>query len=158
MCTVVDATVPMRSFIAAVLPLLASSPATASGGLWCDADDGPARIEIQGGVTHGMGGPLFNFAGTLAARDETLPADLRKTAFDRSHVPQYWLDGKELRLLLYRERAADRPHGYVELTIITHAIDESSYEGRYELKLFDADSSNEGRTWKFEGKISCGAE
>lgn len=152
------ATVQMRAFLTAVLLPLAASPAMASGGLWCGADDGPARIQIQGGVTHGMGGPLFSFDGTLAARDESIPADLRKITFDRSHVPQYWLDGKELRLLLYRERAADKAHGYVELTILTQAIDESSYEGRYELEVFDADATSEGKRWDYAGKIVCGVE
>lgn len=148
----------LRSILPAAVLLSVTSQASASGGVWCDSDDGSARIEVRGGVTHGMGGPLFSFDGTVDARDESIPDDLRKTRFERSQVSQYWLDGKELRLLLYRERAADKAHGYVELTILTRAIDESSYEGRYELQVFDADSSSEGKTWTYDGKISCGAE
>jgi hypothetical protein len=148
----------VRSVIVAAILLSSASEAAASGGLWCDVDDQSARIEIQGGVTHGMGGPLFSFVGKADARDASIPQDLRTTEFERSHVAQYWLDGKELRVLLYRERAADKAHGYVELTILTKAIDESSYEGSYTLEVFDADASSEGKTWAYSGKIACGAE
>jgi hypothetical protein len=143
---------------AGIILLSVAGEAAASGGLWCDVDDRSAQIELQGGVTHGMGGPLFSFTGKVDARDGSTPDDLRTTMFERSHVAQYWLDGKELRLLLYRERAADKAHGYVELTILAKANDEDSYEGRYELEVFDADASSEGKTWTYEGKISCGAE
>ena len=148
----------IRVGIMAAILLSAAGEAAASGGLWCDVEDKSAAIALQGGVTHGMGGPIFSFTGEIEARDASVPEDLRKTEFDRTHVPQYWLDGKELRLLLYRERAAEMAHGYVELTVLTQATDESSYAGSYELKIFDADDSSEGRTWTFEGKISCGAE
>jgi len=149
----------MRWSIAAAILLLASAPAQASGGLWCDASDKSATIAINSGATHGLGGPLFNFAATVGVLDPSVPADLRSTSFETAHVPQYWLDASELRLLLYRERAAEKQHGYVELTVLAKADDEGAYNGRYTLQLFDADgSSPEGRSWKFEGPIGCGAE
>jgi hypothetical protein len=42
-----------------VAGVLMCQPASASGGLDCSAE-GDVTIEISGGVTHGMGGPLFN--------------------------------------------------------------------------------------------------
>ncbi|HET9458557.1 MAG TPA: hypothetical protein VFO51_01055 [Sphingomicrobium sp.] len=149
----------MRWSIAAAALFLDSGQAQASGGLWCDASDKAATIAINSGVTRGLGGPLFNFAGTVGVLDPSVPADLRTTLFETAHVPQYWLDGSELRLLLYRERAGNKAHGYVELTIIAKAGDDGAYEGRYTLDLFDAQgASSEGMSWKFEGAISCGAE
>lgn len=149
----------MRSIIAAAALLSAVSSAAASGGIWCDLEDKAVRISINSGVTHGMGGPLFNFDGKLEILDKTVPADLRKTEFRDAHVPQYWLDGTDLRLLLYREREGDKPFGSVELTILTKADDEGSYAGRYTLDVSDSsDASSEGKSWKFEGDISCGAE
>jgi hypothetical protein len=149
----------MRSIIAAAALLSAVNGAAASGGLWCDIEDKSVRIAINSGVTRGMGGPIFNFAGKVEVLDKAVPADLQKTEFDSAHVPQYWLDDKELRLLLYREREGDKPHGYVELTILTKASDEGSYGGRYMLEVFDTDNASpEGNSWKFEGEISCGAE
>ena len=46
-------------FIAGILP------AAASGGLWCQLEDEQVKISIESGVTHGMGGPVFNFRGKL---------------------------------------------------------------------------------------------
>jgi hypothetical protein len=149
----------MRSIIAAAALLSAANVAAASGGLWCDVEDKAVRIAINSGVTRGMGGPIFNFAGKLEILDSSVTENLRKAEFDSAHVPQYWLDGKELRLLLYREREADKPFGSVELTILTKADDEGSYAGRYALQVYDnVDGSPEGKSWNFEGEISCGAE
>ena len=145
--------------IAAAALLAAVDVAAASGGLWCDVEDKSVRIEINSGVTRGMGGPLFNFAGKLEILDTSVTENLRKTEFDSAHVPQYWLDGNELRLLLYREREGDKPFGSVELTILTKADDEGSYGGRYTLQVYDdVDGSPEGKSWSLEGEISCGAE
>lgn len=148
----------MRSLLAAIVLISMSGEAAASGSLWCDVEDKSVRLSVHGGVTRGMGGPLFSFDGQAEVRDTSAPADLRMTQFEKMHVSQYWLDGDELRLLLYQERAADKPHGYVQLTILGKAGDEESYAGRYSLELFDADASPEGRRWTYEGDITCGAE
>jgi hypothetical protein len=143
---------------------LACQPAFASGGLHCSADADGVTLEVNGGVTHGMGGPLFSFEGMLEIADKAIAADLAKTAFAREHVAQYWLDGEDLRLLLYREREGDKPHGYVELTIETKARagddGEGSYDGRYKLTVFDAteDNGGEGVTVEREGEVECSAE
>lgn len=77
---------------------------------------------------------------------------------------QYWLDGEDLRLLLYREREGDKPHGYVELTIETTARPgddgEGFYDGRYSLSVFDITDENggEGVTVTREGVVVCSAE
>jgi hypothetical protein len=147
-----------RIATAAILASLGTE-AAASGGLWCDAEDKKARIELAGGVTRGLGSPLFSFDGQARALDPSVPADLQMTQFGKDHVAQYWLDGEDLRLLLYQERAADKPHGSVQLTIKARASDEEgSYSGRYSLEVFDADASPEGKSWSFEGAISCGSE
>ena len=120
-------------------------------------------FEVGGGVTRGMGGPLFSFEGELEVAGEDIAADLGKTGFAREHVAQYWLDDEDLRLLLYREREGDKPHGYVELTIETKARGddgEGFYDGRYELTVFDATQENggEGVTLNREGDVVCSAE
>jgi hypothetical protein len=151
----------MRLIFATAALLSAINCAAASGGLWCDVEDKAVRIAISSGVTRGMGGPIFNFAGKLEVLDNSVTEDLRKTEFDGARVAQYWLDNEEIRLLLYREREGDKPHGYVELTILTQAgDDEGMYGGSYKLKVFDGtdESLPEGKSWDFNGKISCGAE
>ena len=113
-------------------------PAAASGGLSCSLEDQSVRIAIESGVTRGMGGPVFNFRGTLEILDKAVAEDLRKTEFDGRHLPQYWLSERALQLHLYREREGDKPHGYVDLVIETQAgDDEGLYGGSYRLTVFD---------------------
>jgi hypothetical protein len=107
-----------------------------------------------------MGSPIFNFAGKLEVLDKSAAEDLKKTEFDSAHVAQYWLDDKDLRLLLYRERAGDKPHGYAELTVLTKVGEEGTYTGRYTLTIFDTtgDTSADGKTVTADGEISCFVE
>lgn len=147
----------MRFILLAVALLAAIPAAKASGGISCAHAGGDHVIDIGAGVTHGMGGPVFQLAGHVEITDPAAPVDLTKTTFDREHLAQYWLDGTELRLLLYRERAGDAPHGYVELTIRTNAGDEETYEGTYTLTLFDTAGIDgaEGKTFTYEGAVTC---
>jgi len=154
----------MRTTLFLLLTTLTCQPASASGGVHCSADGEGLTIDAGGGVTRGMGGPLFSFEGTLDIADKSVAADLAKTEFVREHVAQYWLDGDDLRLLLYRERESDKAHGYVELTIVTKARPgddgEGLYDGTYDLTVFDAtdDNGGEGVTVTREGEIVCSAE
>ncbi len=147
-----------------MLALLACQPAFASGGVHCAAEGDGVTFEVGGGVSRGMGAALFSFEGRLEMADKAIAADLGRTEFAREHVAQYWLDGEELRLLLYRERQGDMPHGYVELTIETQARagddGEGMYDGSYMLRVFDMTDENggEGVTVSREGAVECFAE
>ena len=147
----------MRSLIVGACLLAGVGPAAASGGLSCDTKDKAIRLSIESGVTRGMGSPIFNFRGTLQLNDRRVADDLRKTQFEQEHVAQYWLDGKNLRLLLYRERVGNKPHGYVELIIETKGDGEGGYNGAYRLTVFDmtGDKTGEGKTLAFKGKVGC---
>jgi hypothetical protein len=152
----------MRQIVLLVLIALSGQPAFASGGVHCSADGDGVSFELDGGVTRGMGSPLFSFEGSVKMTLPGVVADLADTAFARDHVAQYWLDGDDLRLLLYREREGDKPHGYVELTIETTARPgddgEGMYDGRYRLSIFDGAGEGEGMTVEREGAVECFAE
>jgi hypothetical protein len=151
----------MRSIIAIAAFVSAANTTAASGGLSCDVEDKSVRVSIASGVTHGMGSPIFNFAGKLEVLDKTVAEDLQKAEFSDAHVAQYWLDEQNLRLLLYREREGDKPHGYVELLIQTQAGDnEGLYGGSYKMTVFDTtgDTSAEGKTVTADGEVSCFVE
>jgi len=150
----------MRATIAAITILSGILPAAASGGLGCEAKDNKVEFSVSAGVTRGMGSPIFSFDGKVDIKDKSVAADLRQTAFQMDHVAQYWLDGKELRLDLYREREGDKPHGYVELVLYTKALgDELGYAGRYELIVYDGvDDTSEAKEAKFSGKVECTVE
>lgn len=150
----------MRRLMLVLGMSLLGGPALASGGFSCEAKDDAASFLLESGVTHGMGGPAFNFRGTIDITAKDVPDDLRKMSFAQENLAQYWLDGKELRLVVYREREAEKPHGYVELTILTSTTEEGSTEGTYALSVYDVgpEGSAEGRTVEAKGKVGCFVE
>ena len=65
----------------------------------------------------------------------------------------------DLRLHFYREREADKPHGYVELVVTAvSADDEGTADGSYDLTVFDTSGASSGDPLKVTGKISCFVE
>lgn len=149
----------MRGFLASVLFGLFVTGAHASGGASCNNDGGAATIEINVGITRGMGGPIFSLAGAVDATADVAD-DLRKISFERGNAAQYWLDGEEFRLLLYRERGADKEHGYTQLEIRAKAVpdDESTYAGTYILSFWDTAGGGDAKEAELEGVITCFVE
>lgn len=149
----------MKKILPALVAFAAlSDGASASGGISCAQSEGPNIIDIGAAVTHGMGGPVFQLGASVEIADRAIPADLAKTAFGLDHLAQYWLDGEELRLLLYREREGDKPHGYVELTVLTKANEEDGYDGLAQVKVYDTSAGPEGQEWSFEAPVACSVE
>lgn len=150
----------MRYVLAACAIFLMSGEALAMGGLWCGSE-GPAKIDIQSGLTRGMGSPLYQFKGSVVIDDKNVPEDLRRVEFGPEQVPQFWIDRTALNLLLYREREGDNPHGYVEVTIMTQSKgddDEGTFDGTYEVQVWDTTGHGEPKDVKLSGTISCGVE
>ncbi|MES0212367.1 hypothetical protein NKJ93_25315 [Mesorhizobium sp. M0028] len=150
----------MRAIICAATLLSSVGAALASGGIWCSAEDAAVKFEVDAGVTRGMGGPTFNFRGELEILGRPVGDSLRKTVFEDQNLTQYWLDNKELRLLVYHERQVENAYGYVELVILTKASDEGVFDGRYLLAIYDvtADAEKDGKPAELTGKVSCGAD
>jgi hypothetical protein len=153
----------MRFVVAVAVFSMCAGEAQASGGINCEAKDKAVSIDVSAGVSRGMGAAIFSFDGTLEIDDPRVAPDLANTKFELDHVAQYWLDGEELRLRLYRERVGDKPHGYVELSIETKSRgdeDEGVYAGRYQLSTYDTVDENtvEAVTSSYEGEVSCFVE
>ncbi|AZN97534.1 hypothetical protein EJ066_09675 [Mesorhizobium sp. M9A.F.Ca.ET.002.03.1.2] len=153
----------MRTIFCVTTLLLSAGSAFATGGIWCSAEDAAVKFQVEAGVTRGMGGPTFNFRGDLEVLGRPIGDDLRKTVFEDSNLTQYWLDDKELRLLVYREHEVANTYSSVELTILTEAGEESeegAYDGRYSLAIYEgaADTGDDGTPAALTGKVSCGAE
>ncbi|MEX0409428.1 hypothetical protein ABGN05_27690 [Aquibium sp. LZ166] len=141
---------------AVLLMMTIASGAQASGGISCEAEDKHVAFDLGGGVTHGMGGALFSFEGSASIKSAAVAHDLREVVFGRDQVAQYLLNGRQLALVLYREREGDLPHGYVELSVDTLSEGEGSYAGTYRIAVFE--NVGEGRTYQAEGKVTCFAE
>lgn len=140
---------------------LATGPAAAAGGISCSAGEKGVTLELEGGVSRGMGAALFSFAGHATIKDASVAQDLRNAAFGLEHVAQYWFDGEELRLALYRERDGDKPHGYVQawvLTKVTGDPDEGLYAGTFGVHVWDGAGDGEPKTYRAEGAIECFGE
>ncbi|MET2829379.1 hypothetical protein ABVQ20_20630 [Mesorhizobium shangrilense] len=148
----------MRTIICATMLLLSANAAFASGGIWCSADDAAVKFQLDAGVTNGLGNPTFNFRGSLEILGRPIGDDLRKTVFENSNLTQYWLDDRELRLLVYHEHEASKMFSSVELTILTKATEEGVYDGQYTLTVYDSTADTDRKSVDFSGKVSCGAE
>jgi hypothetical protein len=150
----------MRAIICTTALVLSAGTAFATGGIWCSADDAAVKFQLDAGVTTGMGGPTFNFRCDLEILGRPAGDGLRKAVFEDSNLTQYWLDDKELRLLVYREHEVANTYSSVELTILTKASDEGVYDGQYTLAVYDGatDVDKDGKPVELTGKVSCGAE
>ena len=151
----------MRTVLAFLFMAAAGSHAAASGGIGCEGSEGSVTLEINSGVTRGMGSPVFQFQAKVTTTDKAIEPDLRAVTFAQEHLAQYWLDGEELRMVLYRERAAG-DHGYVQFTVLTRAKgdeDEGTYAGRFEATYYEGKGvSAEGRTVTVDGEVTCFVE
>ena len=148
----------MREILCVAAFLASASGASASGALWCSVDDHQVAFQLDAGVTRGLGGPTFNFRGDLEIKARKAGDSLRKTVFEDQNLAQYWLDGEEMRLLVYREHEAKDTYRSVELTILTKAKDEGTYDGRYTLSVFDGTAGVSSDPVELKGDVSCGAE
>jgi hypothetical protein len=158
---------PHRAAIAMVALALAAAigggvaPAVASGGLFCNAEDGSLTFSVQAGLTRGNGA-FFNFRGELHARQPDVPKELRDLKLASRDLIQHWLDEREAKLLIYRERTA-APYGSVSLRVETRHADtdeEGSYEGSYVLTVsyVEGKPGSEAKVVEAHGKATCSAE
>ncbi|RAZ91655.1 hypothetical protein DPM33_08695 [Mesorhizobium hawassense] len=148
----------MRTVLCATALLASADAGFASGALWCSVDDPKVAFQLDAGVTRGLGGPTFNFRGDLEIKDRPAADSLRKTVFEDQNLAQYWLAGEDLRLLVYREHGAKDTYRSVELTIMTKAKDEGTYDGHYTLSVNDGTAGMSSDPVQFKGDVSCGAE
>ena len=150
-----------RSTLASAMLLVFSSlPAGASGGLWCNIDDANLKLNVESGVTHGMGGPFFNFKASAELLAKDVADDFRHLTLDNKLVHS-WLDGDETRLLLYVEREGGKPFGSVEILIETSGDrEEIDLKGTYEVSYFEAARQQGDNTGlvKIIGDVTCGGE
>jgi hypothetical protein len=149
----------MRTLVVLALLSAALTSAHASGGVSCEARDASVQFEAGGGVGRSVGGSLLNFTGEINVKLKGVPADFRELKLKDSDVSQRWMDGKEVRLQLYRERE-DGLFGYVNLEILTRRVEEGSYVGRYELTIsnLESDKATEAKQIKARGKVMCMTE
>lgn len=151
--------VPISAALAAsALAVAFPVPAAATGGIGCIVEDSRLVLHLEGSFSHGTGGALVHAGGTAEVRLAGTPATLRTSPLERGHVTQYWLSGKELKLVVYRETDAGS-HGSIEITIKTRRAskDETIYAGSYQLRVetMEGVTGSEAHRLEARGKVSC---
>jgi hypothetical protein len=126
------------------------------GRLSCQASEGPVELAIDAGVTRGMGSPLFSFQASAGIDNERVPADMRRITFSRANVAQYWLHGKNLGLVLYREREGGSDHAEITITVQAESADGSAYDGQYRAAVHDVATG--GDPIELAGDVTCQVE
>ena len=142
-----------RTAIALAALIAAMAPASASGGLWCNAKDLNLEFHVETGVSRGVGGGFFNLRGSLDIAMQGVPEDLRKLSLDNALVHS-WLDGDEAKLQFYFERA-EGDFASVDFVVETKVIEEGAYAGEYLLTAF---ASPHSEPLSAQGRVDCGAE
>ena len=146
--------------LAGLIVSASALPAAATGTLECEIKDKSVSFSLHAGMTRGMGSPTFSLKGEMEVRDKGVAPDLRTIGFANEDRPQYWMNSKELRMVLYTERNTDRPFASVELELLTKAAgDDGSYGGSYKLTIHDMSTGGgEGKTTTLRGKVGCSVD
>jgi hypothetical protein len=140
------------STIVASIALPAVSHAT--GGVWCDIDDGNVAMHVKAAMSRDGTGPWWGVEGRVETRFGHLPRHLAAFAIGDANLTQRWL-GRE-GVLLTIQKYDSEPLAAVMLTISTTPVDEGIYEGTYELRI-TADGGDAPYLTR-TGKVGCGAD
>jgi hypothetical protein len=139
----------------------AAGAAQASAGFSYGIEDNVLKLSVEGAFSRGIGEGVINFGGKLEVLAKATPDDLRNLDLERENLTQTWINGRDLKLRMYRERTGSAPHGYVELVVETRqsARDELEYAGTYVLTVhhLTTEQDSEGRTFTVRGKARCSA-
>ncbi len=141
--------------------IFASAPAFASASLSCEASDKTVKLNLEAGLSRGAGDDFFSFKGELEILAPGTPKDFRKMEFSKESLTQRWLDSRNLKLKLYREREGE-PHGSVDVVIEAWPrkdSDDIEFRGGYVLTILDmgVKKDGEGKTTVLKGRVTCSA-
>jgi hypothetical protein len=141
----------MRRFVSsAILAFLTAVPASAAGGVWCDADDRHATISVHAPMSRSGG--VYTLEGTLRLKQASVPAELGRFDLRIDHLRHAAVGPRRVAMKLRRQHS-DRSPQLVELEIDVSGAD-GEYEGRYVVVVHNGPKPK----LKLTGSIACGAE
>jgi hypothetical protein len=141
----------------AALAVLSLTPAHATGGISCEAEDRSAKFTIGSPIGRSTGGAFYQFAGELELRIANVAADFRKVTFTKDHLTQSWFDARDLKMHVHFEREGE-PHGTIDLTVEARGnADAETWRGRYVLSVGET-VNGEFRSRRVTGRVSCSVE
>lgn len=146
-----------RILALAALAFLSLSPAHATGGVSCTAEDRGAKFTIGSPVGRSTGGSFFQFEGELELRGANVAEDFKKVTLGKDHLTQSWFDARDLKMHVHFERAGE-PHGTIDLTVEARGnADAETWRGRYVISIGET-VNGEFRTRRVTGRVSCSVE
>lgn len=136
--------------------LLPALPASASGGLWCNVDDANWTLNVESGVTRGMGYPLFNLKASAELKDKRVMPEFRKLDL-KDKLVHSWVYG-ETKLYFYTEIEKGNAIYSTDIIIDTKpGEDEGDYAGTYTI-ISSTEAAENGGQVELTGPITCGGE
>lgn len=141
----------MRKLISSViLVILTAMPASAAGGVWCDADDRHAAISVHAPMTRSGG--VYTLEGSLRFKQASVPAELKRVDLKLDHLRKVAVGPGRVAMNLRRQQSGRTPQ-FVELEIDVSGAD-GEYEGRYVAVIHNGQQPK----LRLTGAIACGAE
>jgi len=145
----------LRRAAAALAVLAAPTVVHATGGTWCDAEDGNVSFHFKTVHSRDGTGAWFGIEGHLTTKFGTLPKHLATFAIKDENLTQRWV-GREGVLLEVQKYDAE-PFRSVKLTVSTRSVEEATYEGTYELRITADDDDAEAYVTR-SGKVACSGD
>lgn len=126
-----------RAALLVSLTLIAAAPAHATATLTCAGGNGPFKLTVTAAIGQTTILTINNAGGRLELKSGTVPKDMAVLPLEHEHLAHHWLEGDQLNLYFYRERAANEPFGAVEAVLTTRRVpkSEGEYTGRFKLKI-----------------------
>jgi hypothetical protein len=150
----------MRLAIFAMIAIAAGlSPAQASIGFTCRAEDDAAKLVLSGAYGTGLGSGMANFGADIEIRHPDASAIIRRLQLAYEHVSERWFRYRDLKLMARWLSPSGGPNVEVLLIMETRRAEEegSSYLGRYELIIYGArpNANSDRASVELSGLISC---
>lgn len=126
-----------RAASLACLALIAATPAGATATLDCAGGNGPFKLTVTAAIGQTTILTVNNAGGRVELKSGTVPKDMTVLPLEHEHLAHHWLEGDQLNLYFYRERAANEPFGAIEAVLTTRRVpkSEGEYTGRFKLKI-----------------------
>jgi len=149
-----------RTAFALLLTLAGVGETQAAGRIYCAVDDAYIKMSLESGFDAAGGNKLIHFRGALTLKDSKVPGLIETMLLNSGMLRQRWMDGKDLRLLVYSETSGAGPFAALELTIETSATasDPNRFEGRYAVVIETAEkktSTPRSTAMSREGNLVC---
>jgi hypothetical protein len=139
------------------LALLATTPAWATGTLFCEASQKQIDISFHAIAPFEYGSPLSQADGAATVTRKGLPPAVMELNGDNN--TQYWLDDDMINLAFYTEGQVGTQFNSAELTIKTRirADHAGYYDGEFHFESYNGIPGGTGEPVRvnLDGKVTC---